>query len=73
MMHRPAGQGSVSSLTRSLTCTSHLRNLHDRNCRMPVKVNLWPLGSVKSWATNTNKARMAKTQARTEVAWMAWR
>lgn len=40
---------------------------------MPVKVNLWPLGKVNNWATNTNKARMAKTQASTDVAWIVWR
>lgn len=43
------------------------------SCKMPVKVNLWPLGRVNSWATNTNKARIAKTQASTEVAWTVWR
>lgn len=43
------------------------------SCRMPVKVNLWPFGRVKSWATNTNKARMAKMQESTAVAWIAWR
>lgn len=42
------------------------------SCNMPVKVNLWPLGSVNSWATNTNKARMEKTHASTEVAWIVW-
>lgn len=40
---------------------------------MPVKVNLWPLGRVNSWAKNTNKARMAKIQASTEVACTVWR
>lgn len=43
------------------------------SCKKPVKENLWPLGSVKSWATNTHKAKMAKIQASTEVAWTAWK
>lgn len=48
-------------------------NLQAIICKMPVKVNLIPLGRVNSWATNTNKARMVKTQASTEVACTAWR
>lgn len=43
------------------------------SCKMPVKMNLWPLGRVNSWATNTIRAKMVKTHARTEVASTTWR
>lgn len=75
MMLRPGGGGDRAASPPGVAGAGlHGNgNSHDRSCRTAVKANLRPLGSVKSWARNTSRARTAKTHARTEPARTACR